>query len=164
MLGQKPPENDAEFEKAYQQRIRKDMLYGVYIPKDLADAFVQLNKRIDSESKQKFQSVPEEEVSDKLFFSLARWIMHNWGFHGGSRFSHYIKQLGIYHPEDMARFVIISYHRYLNKKSLNVKDLVNYFHEKQEQEKQKIIQKGEILHEEKRVRARPESDREGGGK
>ena len=156
-VAQGPPENETEFEKKYKRNVQKDYLHGVYIPKDLADAFVQLNKKIDTDSKAKFKNAPEELVADKLFFSLGRWIIHNWNFYGGSRFSHYIKNLGIHHPEDMARFVIVAYHRNLNRNSLNIKELLQSFKEKQDKQKQKIFEKGEILHEEKRQRPRPDT-------
>ena len=147
----------AEFEKKYNRNIQKEYLHRVYIPKDLADAFVQLNRRIDSESKAKFKEAPEEVIADKLFFSLGRWIIHNWNFYGGSRFSHYIKNLGIHHPEDMARFVIIAYHRNLNRNPLDIKGLLKMFRDKQEKEKQELFENGEILHQEIRQRTRPDT-------
>ena len=39
IFAQKPPENDSEFERQYKRNIQKDYLHGIYIPKDLADAF-----------------------------------------------------------------------------------------------------------------------------
>ena len=41
-----PPSSEAEFEQQYQERIRKEMLNGVYIPKNLEDAMQELDKRI----------------------------------------------------------------------------------------------------------------------
>lgn len=147
-MAQKPPETEKEFEEAYEWRIKQEMLNNVYIPKDLTDAFIQLNKLIDAESQAKFKNVPEEEAAQKLFFSLGRWITLNWGFYGGSRLSHFIKNLGIYHPEDMARFIIISYHRNLNRVPLNVKEQVKYYQEKQAAEQAERLKKGEVLHKE----------------
>lgn len=50
-----PANNAAQFEKQYKERIQKEYLDDVYIPKDLTDAFVQLNRLIDSASKEKIQ-------------------------------------------------------------------------------------------------------------
>ncbi|MFT6740728.1 MAG: hypothetical protein ACJAVF_002239 [Paraglaciecola sp.] len=155
-FAQKPAGNQAEFEKAYERRIRKDVLHGVYIPKDLTDAFIELNRKIDAESKIGFKAYPEDQVADQLFYSFGRWMIHNWGFYAGSRLSAYIKDLGIYHPEDMARFIIIAYHRNLNMKFLDIKELMKIFHEKQNKEKEELINSGEILHQQTRTR-------EGGG-
>ncbi len=129
-----PPNNEEEFRKMYQRRIQREVLYGVYIPKDLADAFNQLNKKIDKESKQKFKNTPEEDASRKLHFSLGRWMIVNWSFYEGSRLSHYLRKLGASHPDDMVQLVIRTYHRYLNKKPLEVKSLVESYQKKRKDE------------------------------
>ena len=43
-ISAQPPASEDKYEEEYQKRIKKDYLYGVYIPKDLADAFTQLNR------------------------------------------------------------------------------------------------------------------------
>ncbi|MBK7408237.1 MAG: hypothetical protein IPJ40_09340 [Saprospirales bacterium] len=147
---QKPPETKEEYEKAYEWRIKQETLYGVYIPADLTDAFIQLNRLIDEPSKQKFKAMDEEEATNRLFFSLGRWITHNWGFYGGSRLSHFFKGLGITHPEDMARFVMITYHRNLNRQPLDVKNLVERFQAERKKEVEDKHKEGTILFEETR--------------
>lgn len=150
LWAQEPAQTKEEFEETYQQRIKQEVLFGQYIPKDLTDAFVQLNKLIDADSKMRFKSVSEEEAVHKLYFSFGRWIIENWGFYGGSRLSYYIKELGISYPEDMAQFIIVSYHRNLNRKELNVKEQVAFYQEKRQKEHLKRTSKGTILKEETR--------------
>ena len=99
---QKPPETESEFDEGYQRRIRLEYIDGVYIPRDLSDALVQLNQLVDRESRARFKSADEEEAIRKLHFSLGRWITLNWGFYEGSRLSHSLKSLGIHHPDYMA--------------------------------------------------------------
>ena len=152
MIAQNPPATEDEFEKAYQKRIQKEYLNGVYIPKDLADSFIQLNRLTDDESKKKFKEMSENDAATKLHFSLGRWMIYNWSFYEGSRFSYYLKNLGISHPDDMAQFVIITYHRNLNKNKLEVKALIDQYAQKKEEEKQKRIDQGTIIHEETRIR------------
>lgn len=147
---QKPPDNDKEFEEAYNWRIRQEYLNEVYIPKDLTEAFIQLNKLIEKPAVEKFKNMPEPDAARKLHFSFGRWIIHNWGFYGGSRFSHFLKGLGIHHPDDMAQFVIVSYHRNLNRKPLDVKAQIAYYQEKRAKENEERLKKGEILHQETR--------------
>ena len=143
-----PPQTKEEFEKQYQKRIQQEVLDGVYIPADLTDAFVQLNKLIDPESKAKFKAMAEEDAVHKLYFSFGRWIIHNWGFYGGSRLSHHIRDLGITFPEDMAAFIILSYHRNLNRKELKIKEQVTYYQEKIKKEQEERLEKGKVIHEE----------------
>ncbi len=145
------PSSDADIEAEYQRRIKKEYLNRVYIPKDLADCFIQLNKLIDDESQAKFKNAPEDVVVRKLHFSLGRWMIHNWSFYQGSRLSAYLKDLGVHYPDDMARFIIITYHRNLNRNELKVKELVTVFQEERKKEFDSARSGGEVLHEESRI-------------
>lgn len=139
----------------YEWRLRQSVLYGSYIPKDVNEVLLELNKKIDAKSKGKLAAVSEEEAATKLFFSLGRWMTHNWSLYEGSRLSKYMQDLGIHHPDDMVRFFIIVYHRSLTKQPLEVKDLVASFQKKEDEEKRKRLEKGTILHEEKKKVERP---------
>lgn len=150
---QKPAESEEEYEKAYQRRIRQERLFNVYIPKDLTDAFVELNKRIDNKNKEVLRQLTEEEVERKLFFSLGRWVVHNWGFYGGSRLSEYMKtNFDVHHPEQMATFILIAYHRNLKREPLNIKQLVEQFAERKKAEEAKRKEKSQVIHQEVRKR------------
>lgn len=152
---QKPVNSAEEFEKRYERRIQQDVLAGTYIPKDLTDVFMELNRLIDKPSKQKFKTASEEEVVHKLYFSLGRWMIVNWGFYGGSRLSVFLNKLGVHHPEEMAKFLIITYHRNLNKNKLDVKELVTSLQEARSQEAAERLEKGEVIKSETRKRTTP---------
>ncbi len=145
-----PANNQSEFELQYERRIKKEYLNGVYIPKDLTDAFIQLNRLIDKDSKSKFKSVPDTLAARKLHFSLGRWMMHNWSFYEGSRLTVSLNRLNLHHPDDMARFVIIAYHRNLNRQPLEVKKLVTLLLEKRTQLEIERQLKGELIQQEVR--------------
>lgn len=159
LIAQKPAETIEEYEATYQKRIQQEFLHQVYIPKDLTDAFLQLNQLIDSPSKEKFKNIPEEIAANKLHFSLGRWVIHNWGFYGGSRLSHHLKTLGLHHPDDMARFIIITYHRSIKQNSLQVRPLVAKLNEDRKKMEAEKSKNGTIIHQEKRIRSREDVDR-----
>ena len=106
MEAQRAPSVDDPAEVAYQKRILKSRINGVYIPKDLYDAFAQLNRLMDAPTRQMFKSMTEEEAGKKLY--LIMWMGNNWGMYQGSRLSHYIQNLGISNPEHKADFLIIT--------------------------------------------------------
>ena len=145
-------------EKDYQERLEKTMINGVYIPKDLADCFIQLNRLTDEESRIKFKNMPEEDASRKLHFSLGRWIIYNWSFYEGSRLSYYLSNLGVSHPDDMARFIITTYHRNLNRKKLDVKELLEFYKEKKQKQIEDRLKNGKVIHEETRKRKKKIED------
>ncbi|MEM8524879.1 MAG: DUF6794 domain-containing protein [Bacteroidota bacterium] len=144
-------------EERYEWRLKQEKLYGIYIPKDLTDAFVELNKKINTDSKMKFKNAPEEVVAKKLHFSLGRWMMVNWGFYEGSRLTAFLNKLDLHHPDDMARFIIITFHRSVNRTPLEVKDLVEELKTKRANLEQDRLLQGEILHQETRIREQPDS-------
>ncbi|MBK9149894.1 MAG: hypothetical protein IPM26_02430 [Saprospiraceae bacterium] len=111
-------------DSAYQANIKKSKLYGVYIPRDLDDALAQLMKLTDEEGRNKLKKTDENTVAKKLRFGLGRWMEYNWNFAEGSRFSHYLREKGLYNQDDMVRFMLITFHRHVNGKNLETDSLL----------------------------------------
>jgi len=151
-----PPSNDKEFERQYQERITKDRLSGIYIPKNLDDALAQLDKLTSPESRLKFKSIPEDSVCRVMHNRLGQWMIVNWSFYEGSRLSNYLRSAGVTYPYDMADFLILAYHRHLNGHTVTIKELAVYFREKRKKEWEQRQQEGDVLKEEVRKRPRPE--------
>lgn len=147
LWAQRPPETEKEYDKIYKLRIQQERIDGVYIPANLSDAFVQLHQLIDKDSKAKFKDMEEDAAVSKLHFSLGRWMIINWGFYQGSRLSHSLKNKGLHHPDDMAHFIIRSYHRSLNKQSINAKELIEELNKARQQERINRLQQGELIQE-----------------
>jgi len=149
---QRAPSVEDSAEQAYQKRILKSRLNGVYIPKDLYDAFTQLNRLMDAPTRKQFQLMTEEDAGKKLY--LIMWICNNWGMYEGSRLSHYIQNLGITNPEAKAHFLITTYHRELNKKDLGIKERVEFYQEKVKEANARKNKSGTVIYEETRQRPR----------
>lgn len=150
-----PANTEAEYEKQYKERIRMDKLNNVYIPKNLDDALLQLDKLTSPESRLKFKSMAEDSVVYYMHNRLGQWIILNWGFYGGSRLSHYLRSAGITYPDDMADFLMIAYHRKLNGKPFGIKELAINFREKRKKEYIEDHKKDKVIHEETRKKSRP---------
>jgi hypothetical protein len=108
----------------YRSNIKKTRINGVYIPKNLEEAFRELDGLSEEKDRIKFRLADEQTVAKKLFFGLGRWMSYNWHFEAGSRFTVYLNGLGIVYPDDMTTFMLISYHRHLNKKDLEIEKRV----------------------------------------
>ncbi len=150
-----PASTEQEYQKQYKERIRMDKLNNVYIPKNLDDALLQLEKLTSPESRAKFMSIPEDSVVLFMHNRLGQWIILNWGFYGGSRLSHYLRSAGITYPDDMADFLMLAYHRKLHGKPIGIKELATGFRDRRKKEYQTEQKKGKVIHEEKRKRNRP---------
>jgi hypothetical protein len=148
------PQTANQYEKEYRRRVKKEYLNEVYIPKDLTDAFIEIKRLSDKSSIASFKGAQEDTLAKKLYFSLGRWMIVNWGFHGGSRLSHWLKtKVGVSHPEDQAIFIIRTFHRSLNKKELGVKELVTTLKENRNKER---VKNKKIIKTEKRKIPRKE--------
>ncbi len=149
---QDPIADEETFEQRYSRNIKKSRINGVYIPKDLDEAMDEIEALSSEEAIAKFKSGEESLVSRRLHFGLGRWMIYNWNFYEGSRFSHYCKELGIAHPDDMARFVIVSLHRELNGKDLNIDGQVRQFQEERNKKREQKESEAKLLKEETRIR------------
>jgi hypothetical protein len=152
LQSQSQAQTEAAFDTEYARRIQLEEIDGVYIPSDLDDAFAELNRLSDPSGIAKFRDSPEDTIRSKLHFGLGRWMIHNWGFYEGSRLSHYLKQLGLDHPDDMARFLIVSYHRHLNDVPLQVDEQVAAYRTIREEEIRERERRKEVIHEKTRIR------------
>lgn len=125
-----PPNNAEEYREQYEWRIKQERLFGVYVPRGLDEAIARLDELTDEDSRQKFAALPEERAYRRLYHSLRLWIIENWGFNGGSRLSHVFSPFQIAHPDDLAELIIVSWHRHLNGKDRNLKELVEGIRER----------------------------------
>jgi len=151
-----PPNGEVEFERQYQERIKKDRLNGVYIPRNLDDVLVQLNKLTSEEARQKFKTIPEDAVCKVMHNRLGQWMISNWSFYEGSRLSNYLRSAGVSYPDDMADFLILAYHRHLNGHAVAIKELAVYFREQRKKDWEQRKNQGDVLKEEVRKRPKPE--------
>lgn len=147
-----PAFTESEINKAYQERIKKDRIGGIYIPKNLDDALAELDKKIEPASRLKIKALPEDSVCAVLHFRLGQWMITGWSFYEGSRISHYLKSAGVTYPDDMADFLLIAYHRKLNGIPVNIRDLATEFKNKRKKEHQDRIKNGTVIKETVRKR------------
>ena len=139
-------QTETEMEAEYARRIKEEMLFGVYIPADLEEAYVELSRLADPAGLKEFISAPEDSIRRKLHFGLGRWIMINWGLEEGSRISHHLKLKGVSVPDDMVRIIIVTWHRRLNNLPTKLEDEIAMVKVRMAEEKAKRdADKTEIL-------------------
>ncbi len=145
-----PPSSAADYEARYQERIKLSEIAGVYIPTDLDDAYVQLAQLSPKESLQFYRDQDENEVVLGLFPKLGRWIILNWGFEGGSRMSHYLRNQGVHLPEDMSMLIMRSWHRHLNGIPVDLEGQVQIIQERIALEQAERLQNAKVIQETRR--------------
>jgi len=127
------PRGKKGYEQTYKRNIKKSRINGVYIPKNLEEAFMELDALSPEGAKIKFKNAPEEVIATKLHFGLGRWISVFWNFEEGSRYVEYLRNLGLTDPDHMIQFTIVSYHRYKNGRDIGVEEQVAAYKAKREE-------------------------------
>ncbi len=102
--------------REYQLRIEMDSINGVYIPKDIEDCCVQLDKILSEKDKEYIKGLSVEDLINNLHFGLGIWIRNNWGLWGGSRLQQYFFDKKLDHPDGMSGEILRAYYNWLNKK------------------------------------------------
>ena len=133
-----PPESRMEMDALYKKNIKKTRINGVYIPKDIEEAFEEFIHLSAETSLDQFKIAHEESVAQKLHFGIGRWMIVNWNFYGGSRLEHLLKSKGLMHPDDMADFLIVTFHRKLNEREEKQEELIASMIEKRKEEQKKM--------------------------
>jgi len=104
----------------FQTNAQKFNSDGLYIPKDLNDSFIELDKMLSVKFRDSVKIIPEDDFTADQHFRLGIWMRNNWGLWKGSRLKKYFNKKGISHPDDMSGVILHCYHRYLNKKDLEL--------------------------------------------
>jgi hypothetical protein len=102
----------------------KSEIDGVYIPKNLVDAILEIDKFYSDSLKTEIKILDENNYVGDYHFGTGLWIRNNWNLWKGSRLSRFFNRNGIKHPDDMSSIVLVSYHRKLTGKEIKFKNQV----------------------------------------
>jgi hypothetical protein len=92
-----------------------------YIPKDIEDAINYLDCSIDKQSKEAFKKVPENLATLRLPPETGMVLRNKWGlWQENNVLTNYFHSLGVFHPDDMSSIILLSFHRKLNGKPINL--------------------------------------------
>jgi hypothetical protein len=109
------------------EKVKLDTIDGGYIPKNLEDCFLEIDKMLNDSLKTEFKKISEDDFTGKTHFGLGIWMRNNWSLWGSSRLSRYFNEKEIYHPDDMSGIILTSYHRKLTNKNIDLENQINYY-------------------------------------
>jgi len=119
---QEKRQEEIKQKQEFEKRLTSESIKGVYIPKDLGECFIELDKVLKEVDKKELQSLPDRGEMMRYHIGLGTWMRNNWGLWGGSRLQKYFTDKGITHPEEMSSVVLYHYHDWLNGKKETWKD------------------------------------------
>lgn len=105
-----------------EKRLVAEHIDGVYIPKDLGECFVELDKRLSEIDRREMQALSKREEMIIHHLGLGMWMRNYWVLWGGSRLQKYFADKGVTHPEEMSTVILYHYHDWLNGRKETWKD------------------------------------------
>ena len=100
----------------------------IYIPRDLDDCFVELNKIFTNEDIEKLKN-EDEDYMVSYHNNLGRSLRNDWGLWGGSRLKSWFLIRGIEHADDMSGIILDSYWRHLNSEPIKLDEQIKHYQE-----------------------------------
>jgi len=108
----------------------------VYIPVDINDCLVQLDKVLSDSSKTNIAAMTEDQFIKQAYRSLGMWIRNHWGLWQGSHLAHYFRAKGVKDPEGISVIILRCYHSHILKQDIRFEERIKEAHEAEEKEKQ----------------------------
>lgn len=113
-------------------------------PTDLEDSFKHLDKILKDNSELK--NIAEDKVLGMAHFGLGMWLRNNWYLWWSKKLAEEFKEknypqdkpllvkmfnddMNIHHADDMSSIIILSYHRHLNNKPLELEKQIKRYHD-----------------------------------
>lgn len=97
----------------YKRNVLLDSINGVYIPRNLEDCFVQIDKILKVYEKENIKNLKDNSEMVKYQLGFGMWLRNNWSLWHGSRISKYFNERGIDDPESMSSIILSYYYDWL---------------------------------------------------
>ncbi|SDC14165.1 DUF6794 domain-containing protein [Pedobacter soli] len=105
-----------EKEAQKKERVRRltlDSINHIYIPVNLNDCFLQLDKILKPIDKETIKNYKSSGEMLGLHHGLGMWIRNNWGLWGGSRLQVYFGQRGFSEPDGVSGIILDGYYDWI---------------------------------------------------
>lgn len=126
---------------SFGQTKEKPSVHDFPIPKTLTECFALLDKTLPDDEINLVKTLPEDSIYDNSAFKYGTDFFHAWKLYDGSRLTQYFNKLGLYGSHPIYNTILISYHRYLNKKSIKLDEQIKKYQGIQKKEKEEYLTK-----------------------
>jgi hypothetical protein len=125
---------------SFAQTEKKDV-YDLPIPKDLESCFDILDKTLTDIELEVVKTYPEDSIYFHEEFQPGADFFHAWKLYDGSRLTKYFNKKGLVGSHEIYETILISYHRYLNNKPIDLEGLISKYKAIQEEEYAEYLKK-----------------------
>lgn len=85
---------------------------------------------------EEFKNIPEDKVVSEYHHTTGRYIRNKWLWDRTSYTHTYFNSIGIWHPDDMSSILLLSLHRILHGKNMQLEEQVRGYKEFWEKNKE----------------------------
>jgi hypothetical protein len=103
-----------EERETYKNRIVADSINGLYIPKNLEECFLELNKLLKPKEIEAIKNLKDRNETILYHHGFGTWLRNNWGLWGGSRLQKYLIGKRLTDPDSMSSTILEFYYDWLN--------------------------------------------------
>lgn len=100
--------------RIFVEKTKKDTINGHYIPENVEDCLLTLNKILKEKDIETLKKLKSREDVIEFHHGLGTWLRNNWGLWGGSRLQQYLLRKGLDHPDNMSHLILEFYYDWLN--------------------------------------------------
>ena len=106
-----------EEQETQKKRIVADSIDGCYIPRNLEECFIELNKILKPKDIETFKNLKDRDETALYHHGLGTSLRNRWRLWTGSRLKQYFITKGIQHPDNMSGLILSFYYDWLNGKN-----------------------------------------------
>jgi hypothetical protein len=99
---------------------QKKSVHETSIPKNLEQCFTTLDKTMPDNEIELIRTLHEDSIYDHDEFRFGTDFFHAWKLYDGSRLTKYFNKLGLAGSHEIYETILVSYHRHLNNKELDL--------------------------------------------
>ena len=106
-------EADEARQRVLRDNATRERLDGVYIPKDLTDCFIELDKLLPAEVRDDMHARKGNASMVDYHMTLGMRLRNTWGLWANSRLAVFLSARGLQHPDDMSGLILDRYRGWL---------------------------------------------------
>ncbi|MEP2671568.1 MAG: DUF6794 domain-containing protein [Cyclobacteriaceae bacterium] len=89
-------------------------------PKNLDECIAKLDLMLTDADKDTIRSMDEDDFAISQHFNLGIHMRNYWGLWRKKGLYHFFDSLGVTHPDNMSGIILVSFHRHLNDKTIDL--------------------------------------------
>ena len=98
-----------------------------YEPESLDDVLDYMSYYWSEKEKNDFKNKEEQKATIDLHFGYGMFIRNQWIRHGNPKLNAFFNENKVYHPDDISDIILISFHRKLNNKDIELKEQIEFY-------------------------------------